>query len=427
MATQQKIYSAESADIKHFVSGEKKKNDHYLHAVIHFDSIINENVLIQAVQATQVSLPLLSCRFVEKNDQAYWEEAGWKAQNMVYMDEADNRQSAIQKNLTIKLNEKVGPQLRIAVIRKDNQDSLAIVLNHMICDGGGFKDYLYLLSDCYSRIASGESSLETPHLLDPTARSISQIFDAMDEQQLEQIKNARLTNYVQSEKDHLPLSGDENQPFIITHETSAAQFDSIKNDAKSKGATINDALFAAYVCALSNVVRADPIVLDCPVNLRTYLSPEARPGFCNLTSNITCVVPSHVGTTFDHALLSVKKVMDAEKSSLEPLRVYWDLEEAYQTHSLSEAKRIFPSIYSIPVNGMTNIGIIDENKLTFADHVVRDVSISGSIKYAPYFQIAVTTFRKKITFCTNFHGTEQDRKFLDEFVNRLIEFLPHQY
>ncbi|MCQ2010131.1 MAG: condensation domain-containing protein [Sporolactobacillus sp.] len=426
MAVQQKTYSAESADIKHFVSGEKKKNDHYLHAVIHFDGMIDENVLIQAIQATLSSLPLLSCRYVEQNDKAYWEETGWKAQTMVHVEETDDRESAIQKNLTVKLNEKKGPQLRISVIRKNKKDSLAIVLNHMICDGGGFKEYLYLLSSCYSRIASGESLLDDPYLPDPTARSIYQIFDTMNDQQLDQIKNAQLTNYVQSEKDHLPLSGDENQPFIITHETNAARFDSIKNDAKSKGATINDALFAAYVCALSDVVRADPIVLDCPVNLRAYLPPETHPGFCNLTSNITCVVPSHVGTTFEEALLSVKKAMDAEKSSLEPLRVYWDLEEAYQTHSLSEAKRIFPSIYSIPVNGMTNIGIIDENKLAFAGLVIRDVFISGSIKYAPYFQIAVTTFRKKMTFCTNFHGTDQDRTFLERFVNRMIEFLPHQ-
>jgi NRPS condensation-like uncharacterized protein len=136
-------------------------------------------------------------------------------------------------------------------------------------------------------------------------------------------------------------------------------------------------------------------------------------------------VPSHVGERYDEALMSVRKVMNVEKESLEPLRVYWDLEEAYQNHTLSEAKRIFPTIYSIPVNGMTNIGIVDEQKLNFAGLVIRDVFISGSIKYAPYFQIAVTTFRKKMTFCTNFHGTKEDYHFLDRFVNQIISKLPH--
>lgn len=425
MTMQQNIYAAESADIKHFVSGEKKKNDHYLHAVIHFDGLIDENMLAQAIQATLPVLPLLSCRYVEDGEKAYWEEAGWNGQDMVFVVETDDDvEDAIQKNLTIKLNEKIGPQIRIAIVRNNHQDSLAVILNHMICDGGGFKDYLYLLSSCYTRLAEGKPTTETL-ITDPHARSIHQVFDAMNAQQLDRMKHAELTNYKQSEIDHLPLTGDENNPFIITHEVEASQFDCIKNHAKNKGATVNDALFAAYVCALSDVVNANPIVLDCPVNLRAYLPVGSQPGFCNLTSNITCVVPSHVGESYDEALMSVKKVMEVEKESLEPLRVYWDLEEVYQTHTLSEAKKNFPTIYSIPVNGMTNIGIVDEQKLSFAGLAIRDVFISGSIKYAPYFQIAVTTFRKKMTFCTNFHGTKEDYHFLDDFVNQIISKLPH--
>ncbi|SFF96239.1 hypothetical protein [Sporolactobacillus nakayamae] len=421
---QQNIYAAESADIKHFVSGEKKKNDHYLHAVIRFDGLIDEKMLAQAIQETLPVLPLLECRYVENGDKAYWEEAGWNGQDMVLVVETDDVEDSIQKNLTIKLNEKIGPQLRIAIVRNNDQDSLAIILNHMICDGGGFKDYLYLLSACYTRLAERKPTAEAL-ITDPHVRSIHQVFDTMNAEQLEQIKHAKLTNYKQSKIDHLPLAGDENNPFIITHEVKASQFDCIKNYAKSKGATVNDALFAAYVCALSEVVNSNPIVLDCPVNLRAYLPVGSQPGFCNLTSNITCAVPSHVGESYDEALMSVRQVMEVEKGSLEPLRVYWDLEEAYQNHTLAGAKEIFPTIYSIPVNGMTNIGIVDEQKLSFAGLVIRDVFISGSIKYAPYFQIAVTTFRKKMTFCTNFHGTKEDHHFLDAFVNQIISKLPH--
>jgi NRPS condensation-like uncharacterized protein len=423
MAIQHKVYPAESADIKHFVSGEKKKNDHYLHAVIRFNSQINEQLLTQAVEATLSALPLLSCRYVEIDEKAYWEEAGWTGKDMVHVTIPDDAEASIQKNLTVKLDEKIGPQLSITIVRENHQDTLAIVLNHMICDGGGFKDYLYLLSDCYSKLAEHQP-IPDPLIADPSARSIHQVFDVMNEQQLKQIKSAQLTKYKQSEKDWLPLTGDDRKPFVLTHQIDALQFDRIKDYAKEKGATINDALFAAYICALTDTLSANPIVLDCPVNLRAYLPSGAQPGFCNLTSNITCVVPNHGGATFDEALASVKKVMDEEKGSLEPLRVYWDLEEAYQTHPLAEAKQIFPTIYSIPVNGMTNIGIVDERNLRFADLYIRDVFISGSIKYAPYFQIAVTTFRKNMTFSTNFHGTDEDKQWLDVFVKNMIHYLP---
>ncbi|MCL1632630.1 condensation domain-containing protein [Sporolactobacillus sp. CPB3-1] len=423
MMKQQKTYPAESADIKHFVSGEKKKNDHFLHAVIRFDRMIEEDLLIQAVHSTLSALPLLSCRYVEANEEAFWEEAGWQAQDMVRIVDTRFPDTAIQEQLTRKLNEKKGPQLQIAVIRHQEKDTLAILLNHMICDGVGIKDYLYLLSECYSRLAEG-LPLRHPLIANPNARSIHQVFDSMSVQQMEQIKHARLTRYDQSAADHLPLQGNSNHPFILTHQVAAERFESIKKYAKKRGATINDALFAAYVCALSEIVRADPIVLDCPVNLRAFLPENSQPGFCNLTSNITCVVPSHVGERFDEALYSVKKVMDAEKESLEPLRVYWDLEEAYRTHSLQDAKKLFPTIYSIPVNGMTNIGIINDKALQFHGLEVLDAYISGSIKYAPFFQVAVTTYKKQMTFCTNFHGTEEDHQFLDDFVNKIIGFLP---
>ncbi|MCO7176728.1 condensation domain-containing protein [Sporolactobacillus kofuensis] len=425
MTIQQKVYPAESADIKHFVSGEKMKNDHYLHAVIQFDATINEHLLEEAVQKTVTALPLLTCRYLEQADKAYWEEAGWTSKDMIEVvrEEDKDKDTAIQKALTVKLNEKKGPQLRITVVRTENQDTLAIVLNHMLCDGGGFKDYLYLLSDCYSRLVLTQP-INNPLITNPGSRSIRQVFDVMNDEQMREIKSAQRTKYVQTEKDYLPLTGDTQNPFIITHQIDADRFETVKNYAKKKGATINDALFAAYVCALSDVLHANPIVLDCPVNLRTYLPVESQAGLCNLTSNITCVVPSHVGETFDEALSCVKSVMDAEKESLEPLRVYWDLEEATEKHSLSEAKKLFPEIYSIPVNGMTNIGIVDDQKLKFTDLQVTDVFISGSIKYAPYFQVAVTTFRKKMTFSTNFHGTDEDKHWLDTFIDEMINYLP---
>ncbi|WP_262392479.1 hypothetical protein [Sporolactobacillus inulinus] len=118
--------------------------------------------------------------------------------------------------------------------------------------------------------------------------------------------------------------------------------------------------------------------------------------------------------------------MDKQKKSFAPLKVYSELEETYQHHTLTQAKKRFPSIYRIPVNGMTNIGIIDEHKLRFSGLSIRDVFISGSIKYAPYFQIAVTTFQKRMTFSTNFYGTNEDKAFIDSFITDLINHLPIQ-
>ncbi|RYM04942.1 hypothetical protein EWH99_07980 [Sporolactobacillus sp. THM7-7] len=419
---QRKTYPAESADIKHLISGQKKRNDHFLHGVIRFDRPIDILLLKKAVRATFKTVPLLTCRFIETEDSARWEEAGWTEDDMVYLAETNDREQEVQKNLVIKLDETAGPQLRITVIRENDGDTLVIVLNHMICDGGGIRDYLYMLARCYTTLADGADPV--PNLPDPGSRSINQVFDHMTQEEIRQIKNAPLHGYKQTEKDHLPLQGDGANPFIMTHKVSAEQFATIRSYAKKHGATINDALFAAYVCALSRELDTDLIVLDCPVNLRPYIPENVQPGLCNLTSNIICAVPTHTGESFDEALRSVKKVMDKQKTSLDPLKVYWALEDIHRRYPLSEAKERFPKVYRIPFNGMTNIGIMDERQLRFADLHIEETYLSGSIKYAPYFQIAVTTFRKAMTFSTNFHGTEDDYRWLDRFVKRMIGYFP---
>lgn len=418
-----KTYQAESADIKHLISGQKQRNDHCLHSMIRFNRQLDVAVLKRAVRATFHTVPLLTCRFVETERIACWEEAEWTEEDIVTVVETEHHASAMQQAWVSPIDETKGPQLRLTVVRGSGGDTLVIVMNHMVCDGGGMRDYLFLLADAYSAI------FETPPATDlrlPAAgsRSIHQVFDHLNEQQLSEIQHATLHRYRQTEKDRLPLKGDVACPYIHIHRIPSVRFTAVKQYAKRHGATINDALFAAYVCALSGVLETEQIVLDCPVNLRGLLPEGYVPGICNLTSNIVCAVPRTVGNTFDGALLAVKSVMDRQKGSLKPLNVYWELERLHRTLPLNEAKRAFPKVYNIPLNGMTNIGILHQDRLKFGPMEPIDACISGSIKYAPYFQIAVTTFNNQMTFSTNFYGTAADHQWIDRFVENVIDFLP---
>jgi NRPS condensation-like uncharacterized protein len=418
-------YPAESADVKHFISGQQKRNDHFLHAAVRLDGESDIDLLIKALTALFPAVPLLTCRFQTDRNKAEWIDAGWTAEDMIHLVKTDNREQTLQEHLVIKLDALKGPQAQITVIRESGKDTLAFVFNHMICDGGGFRDFLYLFSRSYTYFANHPAARELPYSLpDPGKRGINQIFDAMDSRQMEEIWHAARHSYAQTDKDHLPLTGDAHRPFIIHHKVDRNRFQWVKDYAKKRGATINDALFAAYVCALSEVLPVETVVLDCPVNARAYLPEGAVPGICNLTSNYICAVPRLEKPSFDEALRQVKLVMDKEKESLAPLNVYWELEEVYQKQPLEEAVKAFPKIYRIPINGMTNIGVLDPDQLNFGPCQAIDAFISGSIKYAPYFQVAVTTFNGEMTFSTNFHGTDRDHVWLDHFVDRMIGFFP---
>ena len=54
-----------------------------------------------------------------------------------------------------------------------------------------------------------------------------------------------------------------------------------------------------------------------------------------------------------------------------------------------------------PLIGLTNIGVIDNEKLVFGNLPIVDAFITGSIKYPPYFQLTFTSFNESITFSIN--------------------------
>lgn len=64
-------YPAEPSDVKHYISGEKMKNDHHLHTVLTFDNHLNIDVLKKAVMQSTKKLPLLLCHFKETKKGAF--------------------------------------------------------------------------------------------------------------------------------------------------------------------------------------------------------------------------------------------------------------------------------------------------------------------------------------------------------------------
>lgn len=50
------------------------------------------------------------------------------------------------------IDPEAGPQIRLTLVRKTEKDILCVVVNHMICDGAGLKEYLYLLASLHNQL-----------------------------------------------------------------------------------------------------------------------------------------------------------------------------------------------------------------------------------------------------------------------------------
>ncbi|MBF2554884.1 module of peptide synthetase [Listeria marthii] len=414
-------YPAEPSDVKHYISGEKMKNDHHLHTVLTFDNHLNIDVLKKAVMQSTQKLPLLLCHFKETKKGAFWQESVFSAVDLVFLVETQTPETEVNRALVKKLSTENGPQICLTIVRTETADQLVIIMNHMLADGAGFKEYLYVLSELYSKM------LENPDYqanLSLGSRSLNQVFEQFSRKEIKSIFTEKTTQKA-VHNPSFPLKGDPKNPEIIWTKVSKTNFSQIIHYAKEHEATVNDVLFAAMVRTVQQTTQQNEMSIDCPVDLRKYLPNKTSRGITNLTANITCQMKTTDDlSSFESTLQAVKKSLNPQKNSLAPLRIYYLLEFIFKKKSYSIAKKASEKMYSIPKTSFTNIGIIDDEKLVFEGSTLTDCFICGSLKYAPFFQVAATTFRGELTLSTNLHGTAQDHTWQKAFLEKMIANFP---
>lgn len=416
-----KVYKAEVWDVMQFMFG--KFNDHQLHSEIHFDAHIDEALLKKAVDKSAEVFPIISCKFVEDSfiKFPHWEDCGFNSEQMVKVIHTENIEDEIKKLIVFKTEEFQGPQLMVNIIRSSKRDSLWIVMNHMISDAAGLREYLYMLSSIYSNLKSGRDYTPGSKIKSRSAGQVFSKFSFSDKFKI-LFSSAKLSKY--RGKLVFPLQGDNSNPFIVKHKIPRERFLYVKSYAKENNATVNDAILAAYIRALSKELNGSSVALPCPVDLRRYLPEKKAKGICNLTSNMICDIGSDIGQNYIDTLQKVKQSMDDEKDSFSCLNGPYMLEILFGIFPYSIAKKILAKVFNNPTIAMTNIGIIDKNKLVFKGVNIVDTYICGSIKYKPYFQVAVTTFDNEVTLSINFHGTLEDKKKINDFLCAFDEELP---
>lgn len=407
-------YKVEVWDVMQLIFGNF--NDHQVHCVINFNTHIDESYLKRAVDMSSKIFPLIKCHFVENWFKSYWEECDYTAEDMVKIIKTEKPEEEIQRLITIKTDEFKGPQLRVNIVRSKAYDSLCIIINHMLCDGNGFKEYLYMLSSIYSNLMKNKGYKPEFKLESRSTQQVLNQFKFTDKVKM-LCSSADLSKY--NGKVHFKLEGDKNNPFIVVHKIPRDKFLKLKSFSKQTNSTINDVIMAAYIRVLHKFLNCGGIPLPCPVNLRKYLPEKKAEGICNLTSNLVCDIGEDIGVTYNETLLKVKQVMEIEKNSTSCLKPVLLLEGLFKLFPYKIAKGMVSKVFNNPPIAMTNIGLIEKEKLVFNNAKINNAYMNGSIKYKPYFQVAVTTFDNELTFSINFCGTQKDKEEIQKF---LVEF-----
>lgn len=414
------IFKSEIFDKLQFLFETYKFNDHNLHCIIHFDGNINKTALKKALTMTLNVVPILSSKYVENVKKPYWE----KVDSSSFKDILTfvNTKNEFNSFITARTNEAAGPQVK-ACLLSSSKDSLCILMNHMICDAAGFKEYLYLLCNLYSNLLNNPGYTAN-YLLngDRSMNVINNKFSFKDKFKTLMFQGKESNGFIDL---NFPMSNEkEVKPFILTHKIPEDRFLSIKKYCKYHKVTINDVTLAAFYRALYKLLNKNKLSISVAVDMRKYLKDKNINALTNLSATVISNLIYEPNDTFDDTTRKINNEMNLKKKNFIGLNAFIKISLFFKLLSYKHAKKLLKNGFKNPLIGMTNIGILDSKKLYFEGTQISNAFMFGSMKYKPYFQLALTSYNNIITFTVNLYGNSKDKENIENFFVLLDEELP---
>lgn len=291
------------------------------------------------------------------------------------------------------------PQLQILITSKENHNFVTVAMSHILSDGEGFLQYLYLLAAFYNG--------KNPNNNVRNLRDISPL-----------LENIHVFAPTQQTKYHkyisippLRLKGNGGQTFCLTSQITADSMELIHQRAAKLGATLNDVFMTAYARVIARLKNMNTVVLPCPANLRKF-----HPGSSDLTvANMTgiyrkVVIEIPPGCSFTATLQQVHWEMELQKARKRCFAGIKALNKAFYQVPRPLLEQVIKVSYRLLPVSYTNLGRIDHEKLCFKDCTIQSCYLTGTYRLPPDFQLTISTFKNICTLNCTLLGTGNTKR-----------------
>lgn len=293
---------------------------------------------------------------------------------------------------------------------------LIVYGSHILTDGAGFKQLLYLLCSAYN--ADGDIDIENH-------QDISEIKEL-----LRQIPAKPSTN-----NDHptqalslpgLVNDGESRQYAILQQSLTPSQFSQLHQWTHSSGVTINDAIMTAFAKAVQQCCGVSELNLACPTDMRQFLPEDQQKQLRiqNMTGRYNVSVPAALDEEFATTVAKVHEAMDQQKANytfLESFRTM--LTNLDNGASVSQLQKDVESHYHVRGIAYTNMAIVDDIRLQFAgDHVINCI-LTGGFRTMPHYQICACTFKGRLNLSANVIATEEEKYLAYAVMSLMRQYL----
>lgn len=345
--------------------------------------------------------------YIYDYNQAHFIERGLTARHCIITDKADS-----EKKMRWDLSNDT--QLKIFICQEAEREIVVIGISHILTDGIGFLQYLYLLAALYNG-KQFDNSMRNTRDISPLLKNIQV---QRQTQQTKYGKKFSATSLFTAQAGHHYI--------CLTSLINADCLKAIHAKTKRHGATLNEAFMTAYIRVIAHRQNTRKVVIPCPADLRRF-NQTAGLTVANMTgvykTVVTEIEPEH---TFSMTLKQVSIEMALQKSRRRCFAGIKFLACMFRKTPLPLLRRIIKMTYHLPAISYTNFGIIDHNQLSFKNCRIEHCYLTGTYRNAADFQLSVSTFHNICTLNCTLVGTEETRtlgqNLLEQVKKELIDW-----
>lgn len=416
--------NAELWDKMHYLF--RDYNDRMVHVKLDYDFDIDIDVLKMVLVCFFEMAPVLHSSFTDSKITPYWTIKDYTIDDIIEVIDIDEEE--LEEKAEAFLMQYIPPeadiQMKVAVFRYNGKSTLCIVENHMCMDGGDLKYFLKSLCKNYNDFAENGIS---PIDLRTGTRSYESVYGDFSEVEKRVAKG--LYKNINSPDSHgFPFTKDSihDKSFIAKKKISAEKFNEIRAVGKKHGATINDMILTAYFCGLYELAGFDKnesCSISCAIDLRRHLNDDSTQGVTNHTAWMQCQIPSNDDDIFKTLGYVVESSNQFKKDKFMGLHGLPLLNIGYKVLPQAASEEIIKIGYANPLLAMSNIGVLEVDKLALSGHEPVDGFMSGAVKYKPFALLSVTSVRKELTLSMCCRGNSEDKRRIESLFDLIVKYL----
>ena len=413
--------NAELWDKMHYLF--RDYNDRMVHVELHYDFEINVEALKTVLICFFEKAPVLHSSFTDNHIHPYWTVKDYHINDVLTVKEVG--EEALSDEINSFLVQYIPPdadiQMKVAVFNHSGKSTLCLVENHMCMDGGDLKYFMKALCKNYNDYIENKVS---PIDLRTGTRSYEAVYEDFTAGERKVAKNL-YKNINTPDKHGFPLTPDDDirdRSFIARRKLSAQKFDEIRAAGKSRGATINDMILTSYFYSLYELASFDindSVSISCAIDLRRHIKDNSDQGVTNQTAWMQCKVPKRGNDIFETLEFVKRSSNQFKQDRYMGLHGLPLLSLGYKIMPHAASEEIIKVGYANPLLAMSNIGILEVDKLALEGHEPTDGFMSGAVKYKPYVLLSATSMRKELTLSMCVRGNDEDKKIVEHFFDLL--------